>query len=343
MRKFILLIILYFCISNTFLFAQDYNLGVIAFYNLENLFDTEDDPKIRDEEFLPVGSKQWNQERYQVKLNNMAKVISQLGGKNGPAILGVCEVENKKVLEDLVKADLLKKHDYQIVHEDSPDRRGIDVGLLYQPSYFKPFAHQSRTLKVAEIPDMITRDQLVVSGVFDGDTLHFIVNHWPSRRGGEKRSEPRRVAAAKLCKSIVDSLGKIYSNPKVMIMGDFNDDPANNSIKKALGAKGEMSKVKKGDLFNPMFKLHKQGLGTLAYRDRWQIFDQIILTEGLVSKNDKYFYYDKSAKVFVKDWMKQQEGRYKGYPLRTYVGSNFKGGYSDHFPVYIYIVRKIKK
>lgn len=334
-------------IFNIFIFtnllAQDYNLGVIAFYNLENLFDTEDDPKIRDEEFLPTGGKQWSQERYQIKLNNMAKVISQLGGENGPAVLGVCEVENRKVLEDLTKTDLLKKHNYQIVHEDSPDHRGIDVGLLYQPSYFKPFSYKSRALKVAEIPNMVTRDQLVVSGVFDTDTLHFIINHWPSRRGGEKRSEPRRVAAAKLCKNIVDSLGKLYTNPKVLIMGDFNDDPANNSIKKALGAKGDIDKVKQRDLFNPMFKLHKKGLGTLAYRDRWQIFDQIIITGSLAQKNEEgYFFRPKSARVFKEDWMQQQEGRYKGYPLRTYVGSSFKGGYSDHFPVYLHILRKNK-
>lgn len=346
MRFFFLLILLLISYRT---FAQEktsYKITAVGFYNLENLFDTEDDPKIRDEEYLPEGSRKWDKAKYQTKLKNLSKVITSIGtdyGLNGPVILGVCEVENKKVLEDLVATDLMKSKNYGIVHYDSPDKRGIDVALLYQKSVFKVIAKNSHTLKDTSF---FTRNQLVVTGVLESDTINFVVNHWPSRSGGQKRSEPRRLAAAEVARSITDSLYKINPEAKIILMGDFNDDPNNKSLRKVLKAESYEDGLKGQKLFNAMFALHKKGVGTLAYRDNWQIFDQIIISAPLLKANKKgnnYFYFSNSAKAFAPKWIKQSEGRYKGYPLRTFAGGNYLAGYSDHFPVFVLLAKENKK
>ncbi len=221
--------------------AKQYKVACVGFYNLENLFDTEDDPRIRDEEYTPDGRKAWDETKYSNKLTNMAEVIADLGTdvspQDGLAVLGVCEVENKRVLEDLVKQEKLKGRDYQIVHFDSPDRRGIDVGLLYQEKYFKVKHAKSYELKFKDNPDYKTRDQLVVTGDMDGEDVTIIVAHWPSRSGGQSASQPRRIEAANLGRSIIDSL--LTDNPaaKIILMGDLNDDPSNKSVKTYISAK----------------------------------------------------------------------------------------------------------
>ena len=344
-RIIILLFLLPLFVGNI-LTAQNYKAGVIAFYNLENLFDTIDTHNVLDTEFTPAGSKKWTGDKYWEKISNMATVISKIGEKEGlpgPAILGVSEIENSSVLEDLVKADALKKFNFQIVHYNSPDRRGVDVALLYQPRYFRVTHTSSVPLFLYQDDGdrIFTRDQLVVSGIFDDEEMHFIVNHWPSRRGGESRSRPLRNAAAQLSRSIVDSITAINPDAKVVVMGDLNDDPMNESVKVHLKAVGTKKKLKEGDMYNTMYKLYKKGIGSLAYRDNWNLFDQIIITQPFLG-DDYSSYKFRMAHVFNDKMLIQKSGKYKGYPLRTYVGDTYKGGYSDHFPVYILILKEVK-
>lgn len=329
---------------STCTFAQQYKVGCVGFYNLENLFDTKDDPEIRDEEYTPEGSKLWTAEMYESKVDRMANVISELGTElspDGVALLGVAEVENRKVLEDLVAHKKLAKRKYQIVHYDSPDRRGIDVALFYQAKYFQVTDSKAVPLMIynTDSSRVFTRDILFVSGIFDDEPLHVLVNHWPSRRGGEQASRSKREAGAAVCKGIIDSLMQENPDAKVLLMGDLNDDPVNTSLKKVLQTERKKTKVKQGGLYNPMEDLFRKGYGSNAYRDAWSLFDQIILSEGLLSKDEGYNYY--KTQIFNKDFMLQKTGRFKGYPLRTHAGGEYLGGYSDHFPVYVFLVKEI--
>ncbi len=319
-------------------------LACIGFYNLENLFDTINDPTINDEDFLPEGSYQWTSERYFEKLDNLSFVIDQIGNKYNnlrPVILGVSEIENITVLEDLVNTKLLKPLDYGIVHYDSPDRRGVDVALIYQKSKFTVLSSASYRLTIPDKEDFYTRDQLLVTGILYEDTLNIIVNHWPSRRGGAKTSAPLRNAAADLNRHIVDSILRINPNAKIIVMGDFNDDPDDKSVFHHLRAIGNKSKLQEGDLFNTMWDLYKNGIGSLAYRGKWNLFDQIIVSQGLLD-NDKESWELHTAHVFNENFLISQEGRWAGYPYRTYSGGSYIGGYSDHLPTYIILVKKAK-
>ena len=326
---------------------QEYLVTGIGFYNLENLFDTLIDPdpnKILQEDFTPKGQKKWTAEHYQEKLVNMAKVISELGTEvtpDGLAVLGVCEVENKSVLEDLIKVKSIKERRYKVVHYDSQDKRGIDVGLLYNPKYFKVISSKNFSLRSVDTT-FYSRDQLLVTGLLNGEKVHLIVAHWPSRRGGEKRSKPRRASAAKLGRMIVDSLQANDPNAKVFYMGDLNDDPTDESVKKHLRGQGKKENMKKGDLFNPWESYYKKGIGTLAYRDTWNLFDQIMVSKSLLGKNYASLKLYKS-KIFSKPYLKNTEGRYKGYPFRTYSFGSYIGGYSDHFPVYMFLIKEQNK
>ena len=311
----------------------------VAFYNLENLFDTINSNGFRDLEYSPQGDKKWNTKTYQSKLNNMAYVLSQLAKEvGGPAVIGVSEVENRSVLEDLIKTGDLAKQNLQIVHYDSPDRRGIDVALLYNPNLFTLVSSHAYPLTIQERPDFRTRDQLLVSGLLRGERFHFIVNHWPSRTGGEKASRPLRMAAAKLTKHICDSIRAADPDAKVMIMGDLNDDPTNASVKDVLGAQGKIKNVKLEGRFNPFAELFSKGVGSLGYQGSWNLFDQIILSGNLVGSDRTTFKFWK-AEVFNKEFLIAQEGQYKGYPKRTHSGNVFLNGYSDHFPVIVYLIK----
>lgn len=325
---------------------KKYLIRTVAFYNLENLFDTEDNPLTFDDDRTPTGSDVWTLEKYQDKLKKLARVLSEIGFQNAqitPAIIGVCELENLQVLEDLVNESLLVEQNYGIVHFDSPDRRGIDVGLLYQKSMFTPLHSQARTLYLYESEDpskrIFTRDQLVVSGLFEGELMHFIVNHWPSRSGGEARSSYKRESAALLNRKIVDSLHQIDPKAKIVIMGDFNDDPTNKSIKKVLGTEAHKEKTDIQELFNPMENMLKQGFGTLAFRDGWNLFDQIIISYPFLV-NDYSSYQFFKAGIFNPEYLLTPSGQFKGYPFRSYDYGGYTGGYSDHFPVYIYLVKE---
>lgn len=306
-------------------------LGVIGFYNLENLFDTVDDPAIRDEEYLADGKNSWTEERYQGKLQNMSKVIAEMAG--GPDILGLCEIENRQVLEDLVTTPKLIHKRYQIVHFDSPDRRGIDVGLIYKSGKFTPFHTALIPLVDPDEPDFRTRDMLWVKGLYKKDTLNIVINHWPSRRGGK---EYKRILAGQTLRAAIDSVQRLNPDAKIVLMGDFNDDPSNKSIRKELKASGKRSSLNEDQLFNTASKTFKLGYGTLAYRGAWNLFDQIIVSQSLLKeKTSSYAYVEESFSVFGPDWMRIRKGEGAGNPLRTFSRGVFKNGYSDHFPTYI--------
>lgn len=313
-------------------------LACVAFYNLENLFDTIDSPDTDDREFLPDGANQWNSQKYASKLKNMAEIIGQIGDEfmtGGPTIIGLAEVENRAVLEDLIKTPPLKGRGYGIVHFDSPDPRGVDVALLYKYKDFKVLEALAAPLRMPDNPRFRTRDQLVVSGVLYGDTLHIIVNHWPSRRSGPEF----RAAAASLTRKLSDSIMALQPRAKIIIMGDLNDDPTDPSLTQYLKAKGSKKELQPGDLFNPMVELFKKGVGSLAYRDAWNLFDQIIVSEPLVSKKSQG-YYLYATRIFSKPFMFNKEGQYAGYPFRTFAGGAWVGGYSDHLPAFIILRKK---
>lgn len=330
--------------------AQNYKLGLVGFYNLENLFDTVNDPNKNDEEFLPEGKNAWNTEKYTTKLHHMAYAISTIGtcdddkikSPDGLAVLGLSEMENRKVLEDLVAQPEIADRNYQIIHYDSPDRRGVDVALIYNPKYFKVTNVKKYRFVCPGQPNFISRDQLVVTGMFDDEEMSFIVMHWPSRYGGEKRSLPGRVAAANICRHITDSILSEKPDAKVIMMGDYNDYPTNKSIIEYLGAKGKVSEMQKGDYFNPMWKMHQNGEGTSYYRDVKGVLDQMIITPALLKdENDPFATYQMmKPMVHSKEFLKQHGGRYNGYPWRSFAGGVWLGGYSDHFPVYLVLLKK---
>ena len=342
--KFLAIALFFISLTPNSGFSQEYVPACIGFYNVENLFDTIDNEDVKDSEFTPGSSKLWNSERYRDKLDKLAKVIGDLGSDvhpDGLIAVGLSEIENRGVIEDLINTKPLKERNYAIVHHDSPDKRGVDVGLIYQPKYFKVYNHKSYTLTIEGKDDFFTRDQLVVSGVLENDTIHLLVGHWPSRRGGEKKSRPLRMAAAELGRTIIDSLFALNEDANIMYMGDLNDDPTDPSVKRNLRTVAEQDKARNGRLFNPMAALHEKGIGSLAYRDTWNLFDQIILSPNLVDKsNGDYNYF--GARVYNKPYLLQTDGNYAGYPFRTYVGDNYMGGYSDHFPVFVILVREAK-
>jgi hypothetical protein len=326
-------------------FSQDRkaNIACISFYNIENLFDTIDNEGVRDTEYTPAGSKQWNSERYWDKIEKIARVINDIGSEitpDGSAIIGLSEVENRLVLQDLVADSQISHRDYKIVHYDSPDRRGVDVALLYQEKYFNYLSSKPYLFVPEGRENFYSRDVLLVTGIFHGERMHILVNHWPSRSGGERSSRPLRNAAAQLNRQIVDSLMLADPNAHILVMGDFNDDPTNESMRTHLRAVWDKKKMKPGDLYNPFYDFFRRGIGTLAWRDSWNLFDMIVLSQTLLT-SDMSIYTFRQAGVFNARYLVQTEGRFAGYPLRTHVGDNFLGGYSDHFPVYILLVREV--
>ncbi len=323
---------------------RNFKIHTVAFYNLENLFDTINDQN-KNDEASPIMEIRFNRgEIYREKVSNMANVISQIGfdvTKRPPSILGICEVENRAVVEDLISDEKLRKYNYGIVHYESPDDRGIDVGLIYNKDLFKVKNSNSHDVFITgnnSSKRRNTRDQLVVSGYLDGELMHFIVNHWPSRGA----DETKRIAAAEVNNFIIDSLMSKYENPKIITMGDFNDDPFDKSIKKILGAKKNINDVKKNDMYNPFETiLVDEGVGSNAYRDKWQLFDQIILSKPFLDKNYKDYQLYKAG-VFNKSFLINKKGKFKGYPFRSFSYGTFTGGYSDHLPPYIYLLKEIK-
>jgi len=348
--KSLLVLLALICISN--ISAQEekrFKIHTVAFYNLENLFDTINDPEKYDEASPIMEMNANRSEVYLKKIKNMARVIANIGAdkaNNSPAVIGVCEIENRQVLEDLVNDPLLLFKDYGIIHFDGPDKRSIDVALLYQKALFQPIKESSHELLIYDDVTrkrVYTRDQLLVTGKLDGDLIHVLVNHWPSRSGGEARSRSKRVGAATLNKRIIDSLQSKDPYAKIFTMGDLNDDPTNESVKKVLKAKKEKKDVPFKGLYNPYEKMFtEKGWGTTAYRDALSLFDQIIISKPLLENDYSSFRFWKAG-IYNPSYMFNKRGRYKGYPLRSFANGGFTNGFSDHFPVYVYVIKEVKE
>ena len=305
------------------------DLQTVAFYNLENLFDSVKDKHTHDYDFLPTSIKKWTKKRYQNKLRKLGFVISNIGKKETgkhPAIIGVAEVENAKVIEDLIASKHLEHCNYHYVHYDSLDERGIDVALLYDKTAFEVITSETFTITLTDddgSPDY-TRDILLVSGLLDGENVHVIVNHWSSRREGAKESEHKRITSSNKVSEIVATLKQENNDAKIIVIGDFNDDPHSNSIKRL---------VNNDDLFNPMETIRSYNRGTTYHKRQWNLFDQILMSTNFFKTSDSLFEFS-SANIFDEDFLKTFNGKFKGSPYRTYAGKRYKGGYSDHFPVY---------
>lgn len=312
---------------------SDSRLYSVAFYNLENLFDTIHDAGKNDADFLPAGKYKWTAQKYEAKLKNMAQVLGELSREKvpqGPAVIGVSEVENARALTDLLKQPSISH--YRFIHQEGPDRRGIDCALLYDPAQFE-VNHTKLVLSEPFQGDTIhlTRGFLIVDGNLAGERLCIIVNHWPSR--GAK--SPVRVHAARQVKALKDSLMRQDRKLKLIVMGDLNDDPMDESLRE-LGARKFPKQVKKREFFNPWWEiLEDHGVGTLLYRGKWNLFDQILISKPLL-KGRRGLKYDHSE-VFCRDYLIQQSGKYKGSPLRTHGGLTWLNGYSDHLPTIIYL------
>ncbi|MEO8088637.1 MAG: endonuclease [Bacteroidota bacterium] len=325
---------------------KKFQVALIGFYNLENFYDTINDPGKNDEEFLPGGANHYTGAVYLDKISKLSDVISLIGTDvtpDGLALMGCAEIENDTVLTDLTHSPKLVGRGYKIVHYNSPDIRGIDVGLLYNPKYFTPKFSEPLFVPLID-PDgapRYTRDVLYVEGTFLGESIFVFVNHWPSRRGGEEASAPGRALAASVAKHKIDSITKINPDAKIVLMGDLNDDPVSPSLTKVIGALGERKDVQRGGMFNPWMVYYKQGIGTLAYNDSWNLFDQIVISSGWLNKDRPGLFF-KEARIFSKPWMIQQDGRYKGYPKRTYDFNKYIGGYSDHFPTFTVFLKEKK-
>ena len=305
------------------------DLQTVAFYNLENLFDFFNDKHAHDYDFLPTSIKKWTSKRYQNKLRKLGYAISIIGKKETgkhPAIIGLCEVENAKIIEDLIASKHLENHNYDYIHYDSLDERGIDVALLYDTTAFEVITSEAFTIELTDedgSPDY-TRDILLVSGLLDGENVHVIVNHWSSRREGVKETEPKRMASSNKVSDIIAALRLENNDAKIMVVGDFNDDPHSNSIKRL---------VNNDDLFNPMETLRSFNRGTTYHKRQWNLFDQILISTNFFKTSNSLFEFS-SANIFDEDFLKVFSGKFKGTPYRTYAGKRYKGGYSDHFPVY---------
>lgn len=305
------------------------DLHTVAFYNLENLFDFYDDPKTNDNDFLPISVKKWTPNRYKNKLRKLSFAISNIGKKETgkhPAIVGVAEVENAKALKNLISHKNLEHCNYNYVHFDSLDERGIDVALLYDTTVFKVTDTDIFRIYLENedgMPDY-TRDILLVSGILDDDAVHIIVNHWSSRREGEKETEHKRLVSSSKVEAIINELQLENPDAKIIVMGDFNDDPSSNSVKNL---------VAHANLFNPMETLRSFSRGTTYHNRQWNLFDQIIITPNFFNNTTNNLEFE-LANIFDEDFLKLYNGKFKGTPFRTYVGKKYHGGFSDHFPVY---------
>jgi hypothetical protein len=312
----------------------------VMFYNLENFYDTEDDSLKQDNEFLPSGDRRWTKHRFYTKLSNISRVIVNTGHWEPPAIIGLCEAENRSVLEKLCSFEPLRTWEYQIIHKDSPDERGIDVAALYRPSVFTPISYRYFPPVAAGKPTPFTREILYISGIVAGcDTIHLFFNHWPSRYSGLMETRDLRKQAALRLKYEIKLLQDKYKNPKIIVMGDFNDQPEDESLLQALGA----GKVSTGDLdhlVNLCFRWIKMKKGTLKFQTQWNIFDQVITSESALKENSRLFSLPEDAEILDIPFLLEQDEKYTGMKLkRTYEGFTYKGGYSDHLPV-ILILRK---
>ncbi|HET6558926.1 MAG TPA: endonuclease/exonuclease/phosphatase family protein [Prolixibacteraceae bacterium] len=332
MRKLVMMVVVAgmisgSCTSQKRMLRNEYT---VLSYNVENLFDTMDDPKVPDEEFLPSAEKKWNEERYQKKLNDLARVISDVNPQDAPEIVGLVEVENRAVLEDLISTQALKNHKYGIIHEESPDYRGIDVAMIYRMDAFTVISHETLPVVFADDPEFKTRDILHVVGKIKDQTVHVFVNHWPSRIGGEDKTEPKRILAAKVLKQKVDEVMALDFKANIVILGDMNDEPVNISLMETLGAQSPETGAK---LVNLMMPDDKKGDGTYFYSGNWNMLDNIVVSGQMIT-GKKLKIENNKGEIYRSEWMIFTNNKGAKTPNRTYVGDKYTGGVSDHFPVY---------
>lgn len=302
---------------------------------------------ILQKEHSPEGPKAWDSIKYHQKLTNLSRAISEMGRDvtgEPPVAVGVAEVETREALQDLISTPALKPFNYGIVHYNSMDSRGIDCGFIYQKDRVTVTNSRKYEVKAYSLEGkrIYTRDIIRIDALLDGEPIHFLVNHWPSRFGGQAASEPNRIVAAKVMRGIFDEIRKDEPEAKIIAMGDFNDDPVNYSMSDALNAVGDKKELNENTLYNPMIEMYKKGFGTLAYRDGWNLFDQFIMTPVLLQKNyDSYRVF--KTDIFSPAYLISKEGKYKGYPQRMYGGDTYHvDGYSDHFPVYTILIKEVK-
>jgi hypothetical protein len=309
----------------------------VAFYNVENLFDTVDDPHKHDNNYLPTSSNPWNTERYNHKLQNLARVMSAIDPNGFPTVFGLSEVENRKVVEDLINTGKLKKAGYKIIHKDSPDERGIDVAMLYQPEKYKPLKTRFIHLSFPTDPNNGTRDIIYSKGlVYGKDTIHIFINHWVSRYGGREKTDKFRRYTGHLLRLITDSIYNVQPNANILIEGDLNDNPTDTSVYISLGAKEVKKPFAAKQLYNLSYSLYKNGQGTVYYRG-WNMFDQIIVSTALVAGYHGMKTVTDHQIIIKKDWMLYKPKKGEPRPNRTASGKHYYGGYSDHLPVFIEI------
>jgi len=329
-------IILGLSLQITFSQPNDDRFFRIAFYNVENLFDTIDDPLINDADFLPGARIAWTSERYEVKLNHIAQVIGDLSQQQPVAVFGICEVENKTVLEDLVKSPVILPYQYKIIHLNSPDERGIDNAMLYDAGQFQPVSVRGITVTFPAHPDDRTRDILYVKGInkkIKNDTLHIFVNHWPSRSEGQEVSEPKRIRTAEILKSITDSLFAVNPQSLIVIVGDLNDEPSDKSLTTGLNAQSPTDTPLQNGLYNLMYPPYLDGKGTLYYKD-WDLFDQVIISGNFWNKKKGLYFSGNEGQIFTADYLLFTNKEGISRPNLT-AAKDYYGGYSDHLPVYI--------
>lgn len=320
-------------------FCQSPQSVRIMCYNVENLFDIQDDTLTNDSEYLPGGMRGWNYTRYQQKLSHIAQVVAAVGEWSSPALIGLCEIENDNCLKTLTTYSPLKALNYKYIHYESPDARGVDVGLLYKPNSFTPIS--SRPIRVNFPTGKTTRDILYACGQLPNkDTIHVFVNHFPSRLGGELESEPSRLLVAGLLRTCVDSVLSIDSTALIIIMGDFNDYPDNKSIQTVLGAVSvPTNNFRNTQLYNLTYPLHVKGeIGSYKHDGQWGMLDQIIVSGSFLNQSKRSVIKTDGAHVFDAQWLLEESKIIGNQPYRTYVGMKFHGGYSDHLPVYMDIL-----
>ncbi|MCG8410629.1 MAG: hypothetical protein MI739_05010 [Bacteroidales bacterium] len=334
MLKFIsLLIIILLTIEGL---AQSEFSYKIMFYNVENLFDTSDDSLKKDDDFLPEGKYYWNKWKYRNKLNQIYKVVLAIGEWNPPAVVGLCEIENRKVLHDLTKNTPLKKFKYKIIHKDSPDERGIDVGLLYRSELFKPLNVEYIPINFSNEPENKTRDILYVKALALKDTLHLFVNHWPSRWGGQLETESRRIYVASVLRAKIDSIFTVNTCANIIVTGDFNDYPDNKSVNTILNANQVFDNIKYDALYNLSACLRKRNVGTYKHQGKWGVLDQFIVSGSLLDENNLIFTSLNDVHIFDAEFLLEPDEKYFGVkPFRTFIGARYNKGFSDHLPIYL--------
>ena len=313
----------------------------VVFYNTENFFDMRDDPNKRDDEFTPSGDKHWDQWKYREKTSNLAKVITAVGGWEAPEIVAFCELENADVLQTLIFEKLLIDKKYKIVHYESPDRRGIDVGLIYRTDKINIVHSEPIAIHFPWSENNKTRDILYTTFTSNiADTIHFFVNHWPSRWGGQLESEPGRKFVASVLKSKVDSIQHALPNAKILIVGDFNDTPVNESLTLVLEAKKDTTSTNSTDLINLMYAY--EGItGTHKYQGQWGVLDQIIVSKSFFISHHGWTIKDGKGRIFNAPFLLEPDEKYHGNTVsRTYQGMKYIGGYSDHLPIYIDLLKE---